>query len=68
MFTEIRAGGAGARERQRGWGAKVHSCHYTTYDRRPTSAEQSINRTSVCFMRHWLKASLPEATKSSTRQ
>lgn len=32
-------------------GKKVHSSHYSTWDGRLTSAEQSINPASVCFMR-----------------
>lgn len=64
--TETReTGERGRRARER---KKVHSCHYSTWDGRQTIAEQSINPASVCFMRHWVRASLPEGTNSFTRQ
>lgn len=74
MFTEKRGGGAAARQRQRqsgGGGVKNEMCTLAITvceTAAPTSAEQSINPASVCFMRQWVRASLPEGTNSSTGQ
>lgn len=57
MFSDKRRGGAAARQRQRyrqEIRKKVHSSHYSSQDSRLTSAEQSINPASVCFMRLWV--------------
>lgn len=67
MFTMKRGGGSEVRQRQR-QEKKVFSFHSSTWNGRPTSAEQSINPASVRFMRHWVRASLPEGTYSSTGQ
>lgn len=63
MFTEKRGGGVEARQRQRQRQEKKSALLPLQY---LGSAEQSINPASVCFMRHYVRAALPEGTNSST--